>query len=146
MNVVQKIERWGDSHHPGILDITRIALGVFLLLKGIGFMENSAYLKDLIENQHVMLVSSDLLMALVYYVTFAHLVGGTMIAIGTLTRLASIVQIPIVLAAVFLTDFFQSPVNTMAWPSIVALVLLVLFTVIGSGPFSLDRYLAKWEA
>jgi len=146
MNLVHKIENWGDHHHPMVLDITRIALGVFLLLKGIGFMENSAYLKDLIENQHVMPVSSDLLMALVYYVTFAHLVGGTMIAIGTLTRLASIVQIPIVLAAVFLTDFFQSPVNTMAWPSIVALVLLVLFTVIGSGPFSLDRYLAKWEA
>jgi putative oxidoreductase len=145
MNVVQKIERWGDSHHPGILDITRIALGVFLLLKGIGFMESSAYLKDLIENQQVMPVSSGILMALVYYVTFAHLVGGAMIAIGTLTRLSCIVQIPIVLAAVFLTDFFQSPVNAMAWPSIVALALLVLFTVIGSGPFSLDRYLAKWE-
>jgi len=145
MNLVHKIESWGDNHHPMILDITRIALGVFLLLKGLAFMENSAYLKDTIENQNVIAISSGLLMALVYYVTFAHLVGGTLIAMGTLTRFACIIQIPIVLAAVFLTDFFQSPINTMAWPSIVALGLLVLFTIIGSGPLSLDRFLSKWE-
>ena len=145
MNLVHKIESWGDNHHPMILDITRISLGVFLLLKGLAFMENSAYLKDMIENQNVVAISSGLLMALVYYVTFAHLVGGTLVAMGTLTRFACIIQIPIVLAAVFLTDFFQSPINTMAWPSIVALGLLVLFTIIGSGPLSLDRFLSKWE-
>ena len=145
MNLVHKIESWGDKHHPMILDITRIALGAFLLLKGLAFMENSASLKDTIENQNVVAISSGLLMALVYYVTFAHLVGGTLIALGTLTRFACIIQIPIVLAAVFLTDFFQSPINAIAWPSFVALGLLVLFTIIGSGPLSLDRFLSKWE-
>jgi putative oxidoreductase len=145
MNMVHKIERWGDNHHPMVLDITRIALGVFLLLKGLAFMDNSAYLKDMIEGQDVVPISSGLLMALVYYVTFAHLVGGALIAMGTFTRFASIIQIPIVLAAVFLTDFFTSPINAMAWPSIVALALLVLFTIIGSGPLSLDRYLANWD-
>jgi putative oxidoreductase len=33
----------------------------------------------------------------------------------------------------------------MIWPSAAALILLVLFTIIGSGPLSLDRYLSKWE-
>jgi putative oxidoreductase len=146
MSMVHKIERWGDNHHPMVFDIVRIALGIFLLLKGLAFMESSAYLKDLIENQHVVSFSPGLLMAIVAYVTFAHLVGGALIAMGTLTRLASIIQIPIVLAAVFLTDFFLSPINSMAWPSIVALALLVLFTIIGSGPLSLDKYLSKWEA
>jgi len=145
MNMVHKIERWGDSHHPIALDIIRIALGIFLLLKGMAFMDNTTYLKDLIENQNVVFISSWVLMALVYYVTFAHLVGGVLIAMGTLTRFACIIQIPIVLAAVFLTNIFQETINTMAWPSIVALVLLALFAVIGSGPLSLDRYLAKWE-
>jgi len=143
--MVHKIERWGDSHHPIALDIIRIALGIFLLLKGMAFMDNTTYLKDLIENQNVVFISSWVLMALVYYVTFAHLVGGVLIAMGTLTRFACIIQIPIVLAAVFLTNIFQETINTMAWPSIVALVLLALFAVIGSGPLSLDRYLAKWE-
>jgi putative oxidoreductase len=145
MNTVHKIEHWGDTHHPMVLDIIRIALGVFLLLKGLAFMDNSTYLQSVIENQHLVAVSSGLLVALVYYVTFAHLVGGVLIIMGTLTRFACIIQIPIVLAAVFLTGIFQDSINTMVWPSIAALGLLVLFTIIGSGPLSLDSYLAKWD-
>ncbi|WP_183557314.1 DoxX family protein [Mucilaginibacter sp. SP1R1] len=143
MNMVHKIENWGDTHHPKILDLMRIALGVFLLLKGIAFMENTAYLKSLIDGQNVVDLSPMLLMMVVYYVTFAHMVGGVLIAIGILTRAASIVQIPIVLGAVFLTSIFNEPINATAWPSIVALVLLVVFAVLGSGPISLDKYLAE---
>ncbi|MDF2431922.1 MAG: putative oxidoreductase [Mucilaginibacter sp.] len=145
MSMVHEIEKWGDTHHPKALDIIRIALGVFLLIKGLTFMDNTGYLKNLIENQDVIHVSPGLLMALVYYVTFAHLVGGVLIVLGTLTRFACIIQIPIVLAAAFLTGIFQEPINTMVWPSLVALILLVLFTIIGSGPLSLDRYLSSWD-
>jgi len=145
MSMVHKIEHWGDTHHPKVLDLIRIALGVFLFLKGRAFMENTAYLSDLIENQNVVHFSPGILMALVYYVTFAHLVGGTLIVLGTLTRFACIIQIPIVLAATFLTSIFVEPVNTLVWPSIIALVFLALFTVIGSGPWSLDKYLASLE-
>ncbi len=144
MNVVHKIEQWGDAHHPKVFDLIRIALGIFLLLKGVAFMDNTAYLQNLIENQNVIHIPPGLLMSAVYYVTFAHLVGGVLIALGTLTRLACIIQIPIVFVAVFLTGIFQEPVNTLVWPSVTALGLLLLFTVIGSGPWSLDRYLAAW--
>src|SRR6185437_6865313 len=106
MNLVHKVEIWGDRHHPKLLDIVRIALGVFLLLKGIAFMENSNYLKDLIENQTIVNISPDLLMAIVYYVTFVHLVGGILISLGILTRLSCILQIPVVLAAVLLSNIF----------------------------------------
>ncbi|MEN0052255.1 MAG: DoxX family protein [Mucilaginibacter sp.] len=143
MNLVHKIENWGDTHHPKILDLVRIALGVFLLLKGIAFMDNTAYLKSLIDDQNVINLSPTLLMILVYYVTFAHMVGGILIAVGILTRLGCIIQIPIVLGAVFLTGIFQEPINAMAWPSITALILLVLFLILGSGPISLDNYLSK---
>jgi len=140
MNLVHRMEDWGDRHHPWFLDVMRIALGVFLLVKGITFMDNTAYLKGLIEDQNAVQLSSGLLFVLVYYVTFAHMVGGVLIALGTLTRLASIIQIPIVVGAVFLTGIFQDPINTMLWPSVIALILLVLFTIIGSGPLSLDKY------
>jgi uncharacterized membrane protein YphA (DoxX/SURF4 family) len=143
MNLVHKIENWGDTHHPKILDLVRIALGVFLLLKGIAFMENTAYLKNIIDSQDVIDLSPIVLIILVYYVTFAHMVGGILIALGILTRLASIIQIPIVLGAVFLTSIFQEAINAMAWPSITALILLVLFTILGSGPISLDKYLSE---
>jgi len=145
MNLVHKIEDWGDQHHPKMLDIIRVALGGFLLLKGIAFMQNTEYLKELIENQSVISISPDVMFSLVYYVTFAHMVGGVLIMLGTLTRFACIIQIPIVLVAVFMVNIFREPINGMAWPSIVALILLVLFMVIGSGPLSLDKYLSKWE-
>ena len=144
MNVIHKIEKWGDSHHPRFLDIIRVALGIFLLLKGLGFMENSAYLKSLIESQPDIPVSSGGLMALVYYVTFVHLVGGALIALGIMTRLSSLLQIPIVFGAVFFVNVLQSPFNTDLVSSIAALILLVVFTVIGSGKWSLERYLESF--
>jgi putative oxidoreductase len=143
MNLAHKVEIWGDSHHPKYLDVIRIALGIFLTLKGVAFMENSTYLQQVIENQTVINISTGMLMVIVYYVTFVHLVGGVLITLGILTRLSALLQIPIVLAAVFLTGIFHEAINAMAWPSIVALVLLVIFAVIGSGPFSLDKHLSE---
>jgi uncharacterized membrane protein YphA (DoxX/SURF4 family) len=143
MNVVHRIETWGDTHHPKFIDIVRIALGAFLLFKGIAFMENTEYLKQLITDQNIVDFSSGLLMALVYYVAFAHMVGGILIGLGILTRFGCIIQIPIVLGAIFLSGIFQDAINYMVWPSIAALAALVMFLILGSGPWSLDRYLAE---
>jgi len=143
MNLIHKIERWGDSHHPKFLDIIRIALGIFLLLKGLGFMENTANLKSIIENQPDISIAPGLLMALVYYVTFVHLVGGALIALGILTRFSAIMQIPVVFGAVFFIDILESPFNTDLLSSVAALIFLVVFAVIGSGKLSLENYLVS---
>lgn len=143
MNLIHRIEKWGDSHHPRFLDIIRIALGVFLLLKGLGFMDNTANLKSMIENQPDISVSEGVLMALVYYVTFVHLVGGTLIALGILTRFSALMQIPVVFGAVFFINVLQSPFNTDLISSVVALILLVVFAVLGPGRLSLECYLRK---
>jgi uncharacterized membrane protein YphA (DoxX/SURF4 family) len=141
MNLIHRIEKWGDSHHPRFLDIIRILLGIFLLLKGLGFMDNTAILKSLIENQSDINVAPGLLEALVYYVTFVHLVGGTLIALGILTRFSAIMQIPVVFGAVFFINILQSPFNTDLASSVAALIFLVVFAVIGSGRLSLENYL-----
>src|ERR1700743_2490370 len=141
MNLIHKIEKWGDSHHPRFLDIIRIALGVFLLLKGLGFMYNTANLRSIIETRSDISVSPDLLMALVYYVTFVHLVGGALIAMGIFTRFSCIMQIPVVFGAVFFINMFQSPFNTDLLSSVIALIFLVVFAIIGSGKLSLENYL-----
>lgn len=141
MNMIHRIEKWGDSHHPRFLDIIRILLGIFLLLKGLGFMDNTANLKSLIETRADITVAPGLLMALVYYVTFVHMVGGTLIALGILTRFSAIMQIPVVFAAVFFINVLQSPFNTDLVSSVVALIFLVLFVIIGSGRFSVENYL-----
>ena len=145
MNLIHKIESWGNSHHPKFLDVIRIILGVFLLLKGLGFMDNTAYLRSVIENRSDISVSPDILMALVYYVTFVHLVGGTLIALGVLTRFSSIMQIPVVFGAVFFINMFQSPFNTDMASSVTALIFLIVFAVIGSGKLSLENYLHNQE-
>ena len=141
MNLIHKIEKWGDSHHPKFLDVIRIALGIFLLLKGLGFMDNTANLKAMIESQPDISVSSWVLMALVYYVTFVHLVGGMLIALGILTRFSSLMQIPVVFGAVFFINVLLSPFNTDLISSVVALILLIVFAVVGSGKVSLEHYL-----
>jgi putative oxidoreductase len=141
MNLIHKIEKWGDSHHPKFLDIIRILLGVFLFLKGLGFMDNTSNLKSIIESQPDISVPSGLLMAVVYYVTFVHLVGGTLIALGILTRFSALIQIPVVFGAVFFINMFQSPFNTDLPSSVAALIFLVVFAVIGSGKLSLENYL-----
>lgn len=142
MNLVHRIENWGDTHHPKFIDVIRIALGAFLLFKGISFMQNTEYLKGLIENQDIGNISPGILMGLVYYVTFAHMVGGILIALGILTRFGCIIQIPIVVGAILLSGVFQDAINYMVWPSIAALAALVMFAILGSGPLSLDRYLS----
>ncbi|MDB5152940.1 MAG: DoxX family protein [Mucilaginibacter sp.] len=141
MNLIHKIEKWGDSHHPKFLDIIRIVLGIFLLLKGLGFMENTANLKYIIENQPDITIPSGVLVALVYYVTFVHMVGGALIALGILTRFSAIIQIPVVFGAVFFINILQSPFNTDLLSSVLALIFLVVFAVIGSGKLSLENYL-----
>jgi uncharacterized membrane protein YphA (DoxX/SURF4 family) len=143
MNLIHKIEKWGDNHHPQYLDIIRIALGVFLFLKGLGFMENTSYLRAVIENQSDITVPPDLLMALVYYVTFEHMVGGILIGIGMLTRFSSLMQIPVVFGAVFFINWFQSPFNSDLLSSVIVLIFLFLFMIIGSGKLSLEKYLER---
>ncbi len=141
MNLIHKIEKWGDSHHPKFLDIIRVVLGIFLLLKGLGFMENTANLKYIIENQPDITIPSGVLVALVYYVTFVHMVGGALISLGILTRFSAIIQIPVVFGAVFFINILQSPFNTDLLSSVLALIFLVVFAVIGSGKLSLENYL-----
>lgn len=141
MNAVNKIQAWGDSHHPAVLDIVRVLFGLFLLLKGCGFLTNLTYLERILAQQELANLSSGFIGFIMCYVIITHMVGGTLIALGICTRIAAIVQLPVVIAAIFILDRFQSPFNTEIWASVVATVLLLVFIVIGSGRFSLGRYL-----
>ena len=143
MNILYKVRNWGDAHHPKIFDIIRILLGFTLLVKGIEFFKNAAYLRYLIIENNIIRQSSDLITALIIYVTYVHLVGGIMIILGLFTRLAALLQIPIVFGAVFFVNVLRSYVNSELWLSILVLALLALFVIMGSGPLSIDRALSK---
>ncbi|UFH53431.1 DoxX family protein [Spirosoma sp. KNUC1025] len=141
MNMLHRIEHWGDTHHPAWTDALRIMLGVILVLKGISFISDTTYLTQLMGGLHFGLFP---VMA-VHYVAFAHLVGGFLIALGCLTRLMSILQLPILIAAVFFVNIRQgfSPLNSELWLSLIVLILLLTFIVLGSGRFSMDEYVKQ---
>ncbi len=145
MNSVEKIEHWGDDHHAKWLDVIRIVLGIIILLKGIAFVSDTDALKSLFLQNSVYSFSGLLAMSLTHIVAFAHLVGGVLIILGLLTRFAVVVQIPVLLGAVFFVNISKgfSPMNSELWLSILVLFLLILFWVVGSGPYSVDHWMKK---
>ena len=137
MNFLQRLEQWGNSHHPKWMDIVRIALGIFLLLKGIEFGNNMDKLMLMMSN---LPFGNFMMVILGHYVLFAHILGGVLLTTGLLTRLACIIQIPVLLVAVFSNMFNQFSEFPL---SILVLILLIYFLVVGSGRWSLDWYVNK---
>ncbi|RZL31769.1 MAG: DoxX family protein [Pedobacter sp.] len=141
MNVIRKIEHWGDVHQTKWLDFVRIILGLVIFGKGVSFISDTTTLQNLITENNVFGFSGVLISVAIHIVAFAHLVGGILIALGLVTRFAVVIQIPILLFAVFfvnLTRGFSMP-NSELWLSVLVLFLLILFWVIGSGSLSVDE-------
>jgi putative oxidoreductase len=138
MNYVEKFEYWGDHHHPKWLDTIRIVLGIFLCYKGVDFLRNSSSLMGLM--QLTSPFSDFMIILLAHYVAFAHIIGGFFLSIGLFTRAACLIQIPILLGAVIFVNFnatmdMFSPYSEL-FLSIITLLLLIYFLIIGNGPLS----------
>src|SRR3984885_13542670 len=138
MNLVQRVEHWGDTHHPQWLDIIRILLGIFLCYKGIDFLMNMGNMLNLITNR--MSFGSFTSMLMSNYIAFAHLLGGILLILGVLTRFACLIQIPILIGAImFVNSSLYRPFSALALP-IVVLLLLILFLVVGNGKWSFLKF------
>jgi putative oxidoreductase len=136
MNIIQRIENWGTENRPAWLDYVRIALGILIFSKGISFISDFPNLLSLINGSKMEMFP----IFAIHCVAFAHLVGGILIAFGLVTRFAAVVQIPILFAAVFFVNIRQgfSFLNSELWLSIITLLLLTLFWIVGSGKYSAD--------
>jgi len=144
MTVFQRVETWGDRHHPAWLDIVRIGLGVFLFIKGIGFISDTTRLAEIVNGLKIDLFP----VIAVHYVAFVHIFGGFLIALGVLTRLSCLLQIPILLVAVFFVNLRQgfSYLNSELWLSLLSLILVIVFYIVGSGRFSMDEWMRQHPA
>ncbi len=143
MNIVQKVEHWGDMHHAKWLDIVRIALGLVILTKGLQFISNTEAQIEWITRNNTFGFSGMLVLTLIHIVAFAHLAGGILIALGLVTRFAVVFQIPILIGAVLFVNLTRgfSLLNSELWISITILLLLIVFWVVGSGPYSVDSWM-----
>jgi len=143
MSVVTDVERWGDSHRPGFLDLFRIALGLYITYKGFHFITNMDELEMTASGVNLWFAGA----ALSHYVIFAHILGGPLIAFGLFTRIACWLQLPILIGAVILVNYpkgFLSVGNHMELElSLIILVGLVVFIVFGAGRYSIDAIRRK---
>lgn len=141
MSTLSGIEKWTGEYHPKWIDFLRIMLGIFLVAKGVSFINHREQFEWLLVNNQLHFLG----FIAVNYVVLFHIGGGLLIASGLITRWAIGFQIPILIGAVFFVNLPGgfSAINSELGISIAVLVLLIFFFFYGSGNFSLDYYLAK---
>ena len=124
-------------------DLMRAYLGIGLFVRGVLFVTEPELLLGYLQDVH----SWFLPYALVHFVAVAHICGGLMLAAGLLTRLAAVIQMPILFGAVFLVHSsggLLNPGQSLEFSALV-LALLVVYFVFGSGELSVDRILREAE-
>jgi putative oxidoreductase len=139
--ITTRIQHWTHTNYSLFLLIVRTILGLILLIKGIYFISNSQQLKDMILNSRFAAGVT----FLAAYTTFAHLFGGVFIIIGLFTRIAVLLQLPVLIGALFFIIPQKGFLNF--WPelilSVIVLALLIYVFVKGSGEISMEEYLKK---
>ena len=139
MTALLKLQKWGNTHHPAWIDLFRIGLGIVLIWKGIQFATNLDAFSEWMAKCKLM--ASFGISFVAHLVILIHIIGGFMILIGTNTRAACLMQLPILITAIF---YVNLPANVMQpyadfWLAIIVLFGLVFFIVEGDGPFSVEH-------
>ena len=120
-------------------DLLRMYLGLGLLVRGMLFIADANSFLDLIgANPSDMLRSTVLL----HYVALSHLLGGFMLLTGLLSRVGALIQIPILVGAVFVEEMSGGlTAGTQGFEvAMLTLFLLILIFLYGSGDISSDHY------
>lgn len=135
MDTIKTLNKWANAHTYLPLDLLRIALGVFLFIKGINFMADSTMLVSLFKPMQNMAGG----MVVIHYVVPAHFIGGLLIAFGLLTRWAIVAQIPILIGAILINFVGEMHTGNLLL-AIFILLVCAFFLLYGSGKHSLDYY------
>lgn len=123
-----RFSTWVETHREHFLDVIRIYLGVGLFIKGVFYLFNPGSVAPV--------GSPDWLRNWAPLVPYVHLVCGALLAAGLLTRLAAIVQMPPVFAALSFIHLPQMAQSMQARESVEfsALVLFLLGVIALAGP------------
>lgn len=140
MKTLNKIIEWNNIQDYTWSDFFRFFLGSFLFYIGMNYQTNPQYINLLVMGSGL----SDYASA-VHYVPWINIIGGIMIAFGFQTKWAAAIQIPILAGAVVLyliaaggnDPIFYSELAV----SILTLIMLVVYMIKGSGPYSIDGFL-----
>lgn len=139
MNLLTKIQNWGDHHHPKWLDYVRIALGLTLVFNGISL---AAHLHDFTVMMHNAMLGTAVTISLTaHFIILLHLLGGLLIALGSHTRAFCLLNIFAVIAAIFFVSMQHHIFEPYAliWFSAAILLGLVCFLIEGDGVLSIEH-------
>jgi len=139
MSTLKRMQNWGDRHHPIWLDFLRIILGLVLIWKGIAFYLNIGAFSTLMHHAHLGTAVGISMIA--HFIIVVHVLGGIAIALGTYTRTFCLVNLPILIGAVFfinLSPLILRPYSEL-WLSVSVLIGLVIFMIEGNGKLSVDN-------
>jgi uncharacterized membrane protein YphA (DoxX/SURF4 family) len=145
MKSISECKQWFQSHPDVVIDLMRTYLGIGLLIKGIYFLSHRGELDQLLHGADNLAFTQAMVLHCVIPV---HLVGGVLLTVGLLTRVAALLQIPILVGAVF---YVHLPKLILIGPregvefALLVLFLLILIFVFGPGRFSVDHLLFKKE-
>ncbi|MEO6133743.1 MAG: DoxX family membrane protein [Ginsengibacter sp.] len=136
----------GKTHvQPIWLTGLRVILGLILAYKGISFISDTALLETLIQRSGVGVFTQNAKI-FSFIVSYLSLLCGLFIASGLWTRIFSIIQIPILIIAVFMVNIKGlGEIGFEMVLSIITLILLILFAVKGSGTHSADEFFRTYH-
>ncbi len=100
MPYLHRLNEWSNQYHSPWMVIVRVALGLSLLAKGISFIRNSTLLPEIFTSAGI----PQALSWMVHFIPWAHMFGGFLIVIGLFTRLAVLLQIPILIGAIIFVN------------------------------------------
>ena len=134
-----------STTQPRWLTIVRIALGLILFWKGISFIREFSDLQLMLQRMSIGVVDKNT-QWIAFLIAYINLLGGLFIVAGLFTKSSCIIQIPILIGAVFFVNtrngLNQSPSELIL--SAIVLILLILFSVKGSGVISADEYFRSY--
>lgn len=130
-----------DAGYKYAFDIVRVLVGVAIFTKGLFFIMNLDVLLKIMDRGHMDFAQQ----FLARYIGLAHLAGGLLLMIGMLTRLAALVQIPVLLGAIVMVHMREGFFSTSSDLEYVMLLLIVhtILVVVGGGPLSVDAMLER---
>jgi uncharacterized membrane protein YphA (DoxX/SURF4 family) len=131
--IIQLLEKNRETAYS----LIRIYLGIALFIRGILLFADPGAITRLSGAQDMYMWHS--------YIIGAHLVGGLLLALGILTRIAALIQIPILLGAVFFVHISQGLITGGQSLELAGLVLVLLFVYLlfGAGKLSLDQVISR---
>jgi len=128
-----KYFKWFEENKNLSYAIIRIFIGTALFIRGLLFIADPAKLTALAGSEQYFWMYS--------YIAIVHLIGGALLAVGFFTRLAALIQIPILFGAVFFVHLKQGLLQSgqSLELSVMVLFVLIIFFLFGAGELSIDK-------